>query len=240
MRVPIPLAVAAFLAVTSCVSPESTLREARDLVERVRPSIHLEDVRIVVWNSAADAEAASSGTPEYLSLPYVQRVLLAHAHDFERLGMKRALEILAERRLSTDAPDMPAFVVPSASTIVIPLVGGRAVTALLTPQTSPGLIMTSRRSRPRSSCSTSKACRRRRHRGRALVGSAFPATSRRQPSRSAVSPQENGHRRAIVRPELRGANVRRDAPRFAIDHGRRTDRDEWSATATAHSTRSSG
>lgn len=118
MRVPIPLAVAAFLAVTSCVSPESTLREARDLVERVRPSVHLEDVRIVVWNSAADAEAASSGTPEYLSLPYVQRVLLAHAHDFERLGMKRAFDMLAERRLSTDSPDMPAFVVPSASTIV--------------------------------------------------------------------------------------------------------------------------
>lgn len=118
MRDPLCFAFAALLLMTACASPESTLGEARDLLERVRPDAQLQDVRVVVWNSAADAEAATADAKEYLSLPYVQRVLLAHAQDFERLGMKRAFEVLAQRRLATDAPDIPAFVVPTAGSVV--------------------------------------------------------------------------------------------------------------------------
>ncbi len=109
----------ATITLTGCVNASGTLREASRLVEQVRPDVNLGEVKVDVWRSQSTVEKWHGESTEFLSFPYVHRILEAQRPHFVRFGMEHALKILVTQRLAADAPQLPAFVVPgSPSTIV--------------------------------------------------------------------------------------------------------------------------
>ena len=119
MSTALPLLFVFALLITGCVGAERTLDEARVLVERVRPDVSLEDVRVDVWRSHSTVERWHRESHETLSFPSVERILKANRAHFARFHMEAALDVLIAQRLSADAPQLPAFVVPGNPSTVV-------------------------------------------------------------------------------------------------------------------------